>query len=198
MSYPQPIQRLSGPLISKALNLACSHVLYFLREKINRDGWRKTTACVIRFLSVVCSTAGWCGVSCRNGRNWDYSRDNLQPAWVKVMPVKRSIANACVDPLPSFTCNIHRSLPLPASSLWSVLVTSTPFTSVYWWSPTCSFQTCSYDHHFWSPPCSLMWCPQSDLGAASASLKRPGRRSGGRPGRANCSRDTKHSPIHLF
>lgn len=154
MSYPQPIQRLSGPLISKALNLACSHVLYFLREKINRDGWRKTTACVIRFLSVVCSTAGWCGVSCRNGRNWHYSRDNLQPAWVKVMPVKRSIENACVDPLPSFICNIHRSLPLPASSLWSVPVTSTPFTSVYWWSPTCSPWTCSYDHHFWYPP----WC----------------------------------------
>lgn len=169
MSYPQPVQRLSGLLISRALNLACSHVLYFLREKINRDGWRKAAACVICFLSVVCSTTGWCGVSCRNGRNWDYSRDNLQPVWVKVVPVKRSIGNICVDPLPSFACHIHGGLPLPASSLWSVLVTAVAFTPLFWQSPTCSepLHTCSYDHHFRPPPCSPMWCPASDLGAMS-------------------------------
>lgn len=94
-----PLHRLSGLLISRALNLACSHVLGFLREKTNQDGRRKTAAVIHFLLSAVCSEPGGCTASCRNARSWGCSRVNLQSLRVNVVPVESGVGNTCADSL---------------------------------------------------------------------------------------------------
>lgn len=113
-----PLHRLPGLLVSRAFNLACSHVLGFLREKINRDGWRKTAAIICFFAA--CSE---CRVHCRNARNWGTSRVNLQPPPGNVMPVERSMGNTCADSPPSFSCETMGfcSCQPPAPGLFSHL-----------------------------------------------------------------------------